>query len=176
MAVTVLRLGHRPFRDKRISTHCGLVARAFGASELLYSGEKDSSLEDSINSVSREWGGSFHVRYVRKWKDIIKEFPGKSVHLTMYGLPLQTRIREIRKHQDILVIIGGEKVPSEVYSLSDYNIAVTNQPHSEVAALAVFLHEYFESRELSFDFPEAKKRVIPRERGKLLEEDAEHSP
>ncbi|TLZ95287.1 MAG: tRNA (cytidine(56)-2'-O)-methyltransferase, partial [Methanobacteriota archaeon] len=29
--ITVLRLGHRPARDKRVTTHVALTARAFGA-------------------------------------------------------------------------------------------------------------------------------------------------
>ncbi|MGI0148094.1 MAG: tRNA (cytidine(56)-2'-O)-methyltransferase, partial [Thermoplasmata archaeon] len=33
--VTVLRLGHRPSRDKRVTTHVALVARAFGAAGIL---------------------------------------------------------------------------------------------------------------------------------------------
>ncbi|MEM2376537.1 MAG: tRNA (cytidine(56)-2'-O)-methyltransferase, partial [Sulfolobales archaeon] len=31
MKVFVLRLGHRPLRDKRVTTHVALTARAFGA-------------------------------------------------------------------------------------------------------------------------------------------------
>jgi tRNA (cytidine56-2'-O)-methyltransferase len=42
MRVTVLRLGHRPERDKRITTHVGLVARAFGAEEMLLAGGGDA--------------------------------------------------------------------------------------------------------------------------------------
>ena len=34
--ISVLRLGHRLVRDDRVSTHVGLVARAFGASEIFY--------------------------------------------------------------------------------------------------------------------------------------------
>ena len=33
--VSVLRLGHRRDRDKRITSHLGLTARAFGANEIL---------------------------------------------------------------------------------------------------------------------------------------------
>ena len=37
--IVVLRLGHRIGRDARISTHCGLVARALGANKIIYSGD-----------------------------------------------------------------------------------------------------------------------------------------
>ena len=33
--IVVLRLGHRPERDARVTTHVGLTARALGASGML---------------------------------------------------------------------------------------------------------------------------------------------
>ena len=166
MPITVLRLGHRPGRDKRISTHVGLVARAFGADNLFYSGKKDSSLEKSLNTVSMQWGGSFGVAHVRRWKDLIEGWKGKSVHLTIYGMPIQKRIASVRKCKDLLVIVGGEKVPWEVYEMADMNIGVTRQPHSEVAGLTILLHEYFQGKELDIKFPGAKRKVSPQARGK----------
>jgi tRNA (cytidine56-2'-O)-methyltransferase len=68
----------------------------------------------------------------------------------------------------LLVIVGGEKVPPEAYRLADWNVAVTNQPHSEVAALAVFLHEYFQGRELRKRFERARRRIVPQARGKKI--------
>ncbi|HDD72506.1 MAG TPA: tRNA (cytidine(56)-2'-O)-methyltransferase [Candidatus Aenigmarchaeota archaeon] len=168
MPVHVLRLGHRSFRDKRISTHCGLVARALGAERMFYSGEKDKNLENSVNGVSVQWGGDFRMEYTENWIETMRNFKGKSVHLTMYGIPIQKRIKEIRRERNILVVIGGEKVPPEVYQISDWNIAVTNQPHSEVAALAIFLHEYFQGKELERIFKNPKRRIIPQERGKRV--------
>ena len=41
--VSVLRLGHRRERDKRITSHLGLTARAFGADEVILAGEEDDS-------------------------------------------------------------------------------------------------------------------------------------
>ncbi len=168
MPVYVLRLGHRAFRDKRISTHCALVARAFGAEKILYSGERDSKLEESVNRVTENWGGPFSINFVPLWKDALRDFSGKTVHLTMYGMPLQDKIPEIRKEKSLMILIGGEKVPFEAYELSDWNIAVSSQPHSEVAALAVFLHEYFQGKELSREFTNPKKTIIPSERGKKV--------
>ena len=37
--ISVLRLGHRRERDKRITSHLGLTARAFGANEVILAGE-----------------------------------------------------------------------------------------------------------------------------------------
>ena len=168
--VTVLRLSHRPYRDRRISTHCGLVARAFGADGILYSGFKDTQMELSINNVVKEWGGPFGVDFERNWRDAIRKFRGRVVHLTMYGIPLQKKISQLRQHPNIMVVVGGEKVPPEVYKMADFNIAVTSQPHSEVAALAIFLHEYFRRKELGKRFEGNRKRVVPQERGKKVVE------
>ena len=55
----------------------------------------------------------------------------------MYGRRSRTKIGELRKHDSFLIAVGGPKVPGEVYKLADYNVAVTSQPHSEVAALAI---------------------------------------
>jgi len=169
--LSVLRLGHRLGRDDRISTHCGLVARAFGASEIICSGEKDDKLIEGLKSVTKRWGGPFKVTYEKNWRKIIKKYKKKHfviIHLTMYGLPLNKEIGKLRRKKNMLIIIGSEKVPGEVYQLADYNIAVTSQPHSEVAALAVFLHEYFKGKELSKKFKKAKIRLMPQARGKWV--------
>ena len=169
--ISVLRLGHRAARDARISTHCGLVARALGASEIVYTGEPDPKLVDSVRSVAKNWGGPFSVSYEKSWRKVMAKYRRKGFsicHLSMYGLPIQTIVKKIRKHRNVLVIIGAEKVPGEVYKLADYNIAVTNQPHSEVAALAVFLHEYARGKELDKKFAKAKLKIIPQERGKKV--------
>jgi len=165
--ITVLRLGHRKKRDARLSTHCGLAARALGANSIIYSGERDGQPLESIKKVSKQWGGKFNASYEANWRKAINNFRGTKVHLTMYGLPLQTRIREIRKKKNILIIVGGEKVPGEVYRSVDYNLAVTNQPHSEVAALAIFLHEYLSGKELAKKFG-GKLKIVPQEFGKRL--------
>lgn len=167
--IIVLRLGHRKLRDARLSTHCGLISRALGAREIIYSGEEDSQLVDSIKKATERWGGSFKVSYERNWRNVIRKFRSRKfaiVHLTMFGMPIQKKISGIRKSRNVLAIIGSEKVPGEVYGLADFNVAVTNQPQSEAAALAIFLHEYFRGKELDIKFPKAKIRIIPHERGK----------
>jgi tRNA (cytidine56-2'-O)-methyltransferase len=165
--VSILRIGHRRFRDSRISTHCGLVARAFGADEIIYTGEKDEKLMDSVRNVAEKWGGSFDVSYEKSWRKVIKKVDGKTAHLTMYGLPVQKEIAKIRKSKQLMVIVGGEKVPSELYGLADYNIAVTSQPHSEIAALGVFLDRYFEGKELNKSF-KGGLEIVPQKSGKRI--------
>ena len=168
MSVHVLRLSHRAFRDKRISTHCALVSRAFSADKIIYSGERDQSMEESIRKVVKQWGGNFRVEYSPKKHDVIKEYRNKGwciVHLTMYGLRFEKEIPKIRKKKNILLVFGGEKVPMEVYHEADFNIAITGQPHSEVAAIAIFLDGYFQGKQYNRKFPGGKK-IIPQKCGK----------
>jgi len=170
--VYILRLGHRPKRDKRVTTHLMLAARALGAGGVFYTGERDGRVEEKVRDVTRRWGGTFEVEYVKDWRRLISEWKrggGEVIHLTMYGLPIQNVIQNIRESgRDKLVIVGGAKVPGEVFKLADWNISVTNQPHSEVSALAIFLHELFQGRELTKTFEDAVIRVIPQARGKRV--------
>ena len=168
MKVWVLRLGHRRGRDPRLTTHVALTARALGCDGVILSGEKDNSIVKNINEVVKNWGNHFQVKYEKNWRNIIKNWEGKTVHLTMYGLPVQDKINKIKKIKNILVIVGSEKVRSEVYQLVDFNIAVTNQPHSEVGSLAIFLDKLFEGKSLEKKFKNAKIKIIPQERGKRI--------
>lgn len=171
MMITVLRLGHRHFRDQRISTHVALTARALGADGIIYSGEQDESMMDSVKDVADRWGGTFAVSYEKNWKKVIKDFKGVRVHLTAYGERIQDKIKDLRvmtKGKDVLIIVGGEKVPAEVYHTVEMNIAIGNQPHSEVAATAIFLHELMEGKGLEKEFPNAKVSLEPNPRGKTI--------
>jgi tRNA (cytidine56-2'-O)-methyltransferase len=166
--IYVLRLSHRIKRDKRVTTHCALVSRAFLAKKMYYSGDKDEKIEEKIKKVNEYFGGKFEIEYVKNWKELIKNFDGIKIHLTMYGIPLLEKIDEIKKNKKMLVIVGSEKVPREVYDLADYNISITNQPHSEIAALAIFLDKIFESKEFFYKFENAKIEIVPQERGKKI--------
>jgi tRNA (cytidine56-2'-O)-methyltransferase len=167
--VAVLRLGHRPSRDKRVSTHLLLAARVFGADKGYYTGTKDTSLEESVRKIAFDWGGNFTLDYAHSWKSVTKNWEGKIVHLTMYGIPFQDIVGEIRSDDSRkLIIVGGAKVPGEMYNTAHWNVAVTNQPHSEVSALAIFLHELFQGKEVGLEFPGARLRVLPQAKGKKL--------
>ncbi|MBS3052242.1 MAG: tRNA (cytidine(56)-2'-O)-methyltransferase [Candidatus Aenigmarchaeota archaeon] len=168
MQITILRLGHRIFRDQRITTHCGLTARAFDASDMTYCGEKDEKMEDSIKKVANAWGDVFEVKYEKNWKQFIKESKnhGKTiVLLTMYGIDSHSIINELRSKEQLIVVIGSEKVPSDIYSFVDYQVAITNQPISEVSALGIFLDRFFENKP-DKKFENSKIKVVPQLRGK----------
>ena len=153
MEIVILRLGHRIDRDRRITAHVGLCARALGARGMVLVGS-DDSVVDTIQDVVDRWGGGFWVRDGASWKKEItswKESGGKVLHLTMYGANLPTVIDTIKEDR-LMIVVGAEKVPPDLYRLADYNVAVTNQPHSEVAALSIFLDRLQGGRELSLDF------------------------
>ncbi len=176
MRVVVLRLGHRPERDKRITTHVGLVARAFGAEEMLLAG-RDDKLVGGIEDVAERWGGDFQVRSEVSWKGEArrwKESGGRIVHLTMYGTPLSESIEEIRRSEAVMVVVGAEKVPPEIYEMADWNVGVGNQPHSEVAALAIFLDRLWAGEELEKEFG-GKIEVVPSPRYKTVIERREEN-
>jgi len=162
--ITILRLNHRSKRDKRVSTHVGLVSRAFGATDLVYSGEKDEVLEDSIKKVVKRWGGSFKINYSKDFIKTIKLYKKKGfiiIHLTMYGLELDKTVKNIDSKKNLLIVVGGEKVPREVYDLSDFNLSITNQPHSEIAALALTLDRLKKGEEFNIDFKNANLKIKP---------------
>ena len=172
MEVRVLRLGHRPERDQRVTTHVGLAARAFGAAGMMLAA-RDAGVVRSIEDVVERWGGHFEVedgvfprKCIREWK----ERGGVVVHLTMYGIPLQEVLPALKSEERVLAVVGAEKVPGEIYGLADYNVSVTTQPHSEISSLAVFLDHLFSGRELEVTYPDAKMRIRPSPRGKEKEE------
>ncbi len=174
MRKVILRLGHRIQRDQRITTHVGLTARALGAEGMLLDSE-DSGIEKSLADVNERWGGSFYVRRIANWKNEIrqwKENGGKVLHLTMYGVNLPDVIDDIAAH-DIMIVVGAEKVPPELYGLADWNVAVGNQPHSEVAALAIALDRlaaFSGSDPLKSRFSGGEVEIVPKSRGKEVRE------
>ncbi len=171
--ITVLRLGHRPGRDERITTHVGLTARALGADRVIFAGDA-ASRADTVQDITDRFGGPFDVETTESPLGVVRNWDGKIAHLTMYGLPIQEAETEIRAALDtetpLLVVVGAEKVPFAVYERADWNVAVTNQPHSEIASLAVFLDRLFEGTELTKEFENAERIVVPKETGKLVKE------
>jgi tRNA (cytidine56-2'-O)-methyltransferase len=137
----------------------------------------DSKVKDTIEKVLKFWGGTFKFKMGQSWKGIVKKWKennGVIVHLTAYGENIQTsdvmkRIQTTGK--DIMIIVGSQKVPSLFFNekISDFNVAVGNQPHSECSSLAVFLDRYFNGNELADGFMcNTKKKIVPQVRGKRV--------
>src|SRR5712664_2061363 len=167
MKIVVLRLGHRPARDKRVTTHVALTARAFGADGILVS-TRDAGLERTLHALVSRFGGAFEVRTGVPWREVLRDWIGSAVHLTMYGEALDDALARIPRDEDLLIVVGAEKVPRALFDLATFNVAVGNQPHSEVAALAVFLDRFRGGRGLRKDF-QGKVRIVPSRRGKVVE-------
>lgn len=170
MRIVILRLGHRIQRDQRITTHVALTARAMGAEGMLLDSD-DSGIEKSLVDAGTRWGGTFYVRRITSWKSEIKKWKeagGKVIHLTMYGINLPDALPEIDTGA-LMIVVGAEKVPPELYGLADWNIGVGNQPHSEVAALAITLDRLQVASgidALRTQFSGGELEIIPKRSGK----------
>lgn len=165
-AIWIMRIGHRPDRDKRVTTHVALSSRALGAKGI-YVDTEDPVLEENIRSVVGRFGGDYTIKTGVTWKEVIKDFKGKVVHLTMYGQRVDEALPKIPRDEDIMIIVGAEKVPADVYQRADFNVSVGNQPHSEIAALAIFLDRFTDGQALYSDRG-GRLTVIPNERGKTV--------
>ena len=171
-SIRVLRIGQRYVRDQRTLTHLCLVSRALGA-ESIYLEDAEKEVLTTLEGVNKTWGGDFQAFLGASWRNVVREAKkeGRSVvHLTMYGMPIQAVLPELRRLDKVLVVVGGPKVPGGVYRAADYNVAVTSQPHSEVAALAILLHEMQSGEELKRTFGKSKLRILPDPRGKRVVE------
>jgi tRNA (cytidine56-2'-O)-methyltransferase len=171
-SIRVLRVGQRYVRDDRTLTHLCLVSRALGA-ESIYLEDAEKDVTGTLDEVNRTWGGDFKAILGTSWRKVIQEAKNegrKVVHLTMYGVPIQDVADAIRAEEKLLVVVGGPKVPGKVYHEADYNVSVTSQPHSEIAALAIVLHEIQKGEELKRSFGKSKLRILPSPRGKRVVE------
>ncbi len=170
MTISVLRIGQRIVRDDRVTTHAALVARAFGASRI-YMSDINPDIVRTVRDVCKTWGGSFEVEPTDSWRDILcdaKERGQTIVHLTMYGSRIGDVADEIAANDSVLIVIGAQKVPRDVYDIADYNVAVGSQPHSEIAALAVALDRIQHGRQFDSEFPDAARKIVPTEHGKQV--------
>ena len=175
--IEVLRLGHRKGRDPRITTHLALVSRAMGADSFVLTGDEDEKLFSNIHSVNERFGQGLSCRYEKSPMKMLREISNSSkddkpliIHLTMYGEPFKQVIPNISKDKPIVIVVGGAKVPGEIFKISDYNIAVGNQPHSEVAALALFLDSWTDGEGFNREFSEPQLIISPSKTGKNVKE------
>ncbi len=126
----------------------------------MYLSKPDSRVVTTIDEVVAKFGGDFEIEPLSNPRKFAKNWEGRIVHLTMFGLPLEDFEDKLRKEQSpILFIVGAEKVPPWTFEYADYNISIGNQPHSEVSALAISLSRLNENYvDQNFDGP---LQVIP---------------
>ncbi len=168
MKIEVLRIGTRLVRDDRVTTHVTLVSRAFGASKI-YMYDANPEIKETVSKVNKMWGSDFNVEIIENWKEVIKlkkKESFKIVHLTMYGENINQVQDKIKSEEKILIIVGAEKVPREAYDYADYNVAIGNQPHSEISALAVLLDRILQGNYLEKKFLGGQREIIPTKKGK----------
>ena len=168
MEIEVVRIGQRLVRDDRVTTHVALVARAFGA-KTIFMTEVNPEIKDTIDKINKTWGGNFSIEFIEKWKPIVKKKKDEGfrvVHLTMYGENINNAQSDLQNCDKLLVVVGAEKVPREIYTLADFNVGVGSQPHSEISALAVFLDRIKVGKQFDEEFQDAKRTIIPTKNGK----------
>jgi len=171
LVIEVLRIGQRLVRDDRVTTHVALVSRAFGADRIFMT-EVNPEIKDTVGKINDTWGGNFVIEFIESWKPIIKKKKDDSfkiVHLSMYGEKINTIQEKIRKEEKLLIVVGAEKVPREIYELADYNVGVGTQPHSEISALAILLDRIQEGMQFEKEFANAKRKIIPTKSGKNVQ-------
>ena len=173
----VVRLGHRHDRDTRITTHIGLVARAWGATRLLVAGDRDTGVLETVRDVNRRFGGSMDCSHEPSPMGWLKRFvvggledvdhPGLAIHLTMYGLPVDEVVPDLPRNQPTAFVVGGPKVPPEIWDICQHHVSIGSQPHSEVAALAIALDRWGAQPD-DVDTSDARLRIIPTAQGKQV--------
>jgi len=168
LVIEIVRIGQRLVRDDRVTTHVALVSRSFGAKKIFMT-EVNSEIKDTLDKINKTWGGNFVVEFIDKWKPIVKKKKEENfrvVHLTMYGESINDVQERIRKEENLLVVVGAEKVPREIYELADFNVGIGSQPHSEISALAILLDRIQKGKQFEKAFTNAKRKIIPTKKGK----------
>ncbi len=170
MVIEVVRIGQRVVRDDRVTTHVALVARAFGANTILMT-EVNPEIKDTLEKINETWGGDFSIQLIDNWKTVIKkkkENGFKIVHLTMYGEKINDIQSDLRKEENLVIVVGAEKVPREIYEFADYNVGIWSQPHTEISALAILLDRIQIGGQFDKVFPGAKRKIMPAKKGKTV--------
>jgi len=87
----------------------------------------------------------------------------------MYGEKINKVVPVLQKEEKMIIVVGAEKVPREIYELADYNVSIGTQPHSEISALAVVLDRVQNGEQFDKSFAGAQRVIIPMKKGKNVE-------
>ncbi len=173
--ISVLVVGRSSYEDK-ISL-C-MVARAFGASNITFypsdSGVK-GKLARKCRALNRDWGGTFGFAFTDDWKGYVSEKKNYlKVYLTRYGLPIGKIGYRVRTYKNVLLIVSENESTKQLYKAADFNISITTQPHSCASSVAVFLHDFYQGRELAMHFENAMYKINPEQHGMRVEMERSH--
>lgn len=161
--ISVLAVGSGTHQE---SLDLCLTARAFGAAEITLVGRNDPKLLKYMNGLNKKWGGSFRVKFVKNYKDALKSASKYTkVYLTRFGMALQSKSYILKTYKNMVLIVSTKDVSKQLHQIADYNISISTQPHCGAAAIAIFLHEFYNGRELAMHFENAKLKLVPSEHG-----------
>jgi tRNA (cytidine56-2'-O)-methyltransferase len=119
-----------------------------------------------MENLNKKWGGRFKVQFAKNYKEALKSASKYAkVYLTRYGMPLQDKSYVLKTYKNMILIVtsrdGDEMNP--MHKIADFNISVSSQPHCSAAAIAIFLHEFYNGRELAMHFENAQFKLVPHE-------------
>lgn len=164
--LTVLIIG-KPSYEK-VADLC-LVARAFGASEIVFTSDNKKLISKSqrfCKGMCADWGGRFNISFTSNWKAYIKNKKNyKTVYLTRYGIPMKQMRYTLRAYKNLLVIASFSEEINALYEFADFNISITSQPHTIASSITALLLAYYRDREPSIHFENAKYKIIPEPHG-----------
>ena len=143
----------------------GLAARAFGASSIIFTTPKNSRVVRYFKGLSARWGGNFNVEFTNDWRkelDVKKNY--KVVYLTRFGVPIRSVESILRTYKNLVVVVSTTDNKSAIRR-ADFNVSISTQPHTNISAISVFLHEFYSGRELALHFENARYKVVPAARG-----------
>ena len=86
----------------------------------------------------------------------------------MYGEKINDIQSNLRKEENLVIVVGAEKVPREIFEFADYNVGIGSQPHSEISALAILLDRIQMGSQFNKVFSGAKRKIIPAKKGKTV--------
>ena len=87
----------------------------------------------------------------------------------MYGENINKIHSQLQLQDKILVIVGAEKVPREIYEKADYNVSKGTQPHSEISALSILLDRIQNGQQFNKKFDGSRRVIIPSKNGKNVD-------
>ena len=79
--IVVLRWGHRPQRDVRLTTHVALTARALCASGFILADVEDAHIQETVDKITKAWGGNFQFEMGTPWKRAVRDWKAKAASL-----------------------------------------------------------------------------------------------
>lgn len=163
--IWVLAVGKASYESK---LDLAMVARAFGASNITFSPNERQAkkLSRYCQNVSKKWGGKFGVSFTDNWKSVVSEKKNYlKIYLTRYGVPMKDLGYQIKTYKNVLVVVSFSESIKPLYDSADFNVSLSVQPHSCASSIAIFLHEFYQGRELAMHFENAMYKINPDQHG-----------